>query len=56
MTCPVCRSALAPSTVEDRLDQSGRTYLPARRYFCPKCPGTIGVLPTGEPYRSEEAP
>ena len=44
MKCPICHNAELNEQGEGRLDQSGMTYLPARKFICPKCPDTEVTL------------
>ncbi len=51
--CTICGAAmenLGPS----ELDQSGDTHLPAIAWSCPKCPGTVLVVATGEAWKANE--
>lgn len=50
--CPICRAEMTPAG-EDELDQSGTTFLPARRLACPRCAAAV-VLATGEPPRARK--
>lgn len=49
MPCPTCGAEM-DFVRADELDQSGQTFLPARRLACRRCAVNV-VVPTGEPYR-----
>lgn len=61
MKCTICGSNLR-DVGEEKLDQSGETYLPARKYQCTNnvCATETAIFKTGEPYRKypqkEKAP